>query len=215
MVMATGGHFASTVAAARIQKSPRRSARLQVLSVHQPFQQLVDQLNDFDPGVIAPYATLGAMLADEQTAGRLRIRPGLVALSAEGLPIAEYGRIATALDTKVGNSYAATECTFLSYSCRENWLHVNADWALLEPVNADGTPTPPGEQSHSVLVSNLANRVQPILRYNLGDSVIQRPDRCPCGDHLGLLHVQLTVVVTDHAASSVSSRHGGETKASS
>lgn len=36
MVMATGGHYASAVAAARIQRSPRRSKRLQVLSVHQP-----------------------------------------------------------------------------------------------------------------------------------------------------------------------------------
>ena len=32
---------------------------------------------------------------------------------------------------------------------------------------------------------------------------------------MGLLHVWLTVVVTDHAASSLSSRHGGGVKASS
>lgn len=161
MVMASGGHFASAVAAARISKSPRRSKRLQVLSVHDPIEELVERLNDFDPGIVAPYASVGAMLADEQAAGRLKIHPGLMTLSAEGLPVDEYGRIASALDTKVGNSYASTECTFLSYSCTENWLHVNADWVRLEPVDADGLPTPPGEQSHTVLVSNLANRVQP------------------------------------------------------
>ncbi len=35
------------------------------------------------------------------------------------------------------------------------------------------------------------------------------------GEYRGLLHVWLTVVVTDHAASSLSSRHGGGVKASS
>ena len=48
----------------------------------------------------------------------------------------------------------------------------------------------PGEQSHTVLVSNLANRVQPILRYDLGDSILQRPDPCPCGNPLPAIRVQ-------------------------
>jgi phenylacetate-coenzyme A ligase PaaK-like adenylate-forming protein len=190
MVMARGGHFASAVAAARIIKSPRRSKRLQVLSVAESMDALTEQLNRFDPAILAPYATVGAMLADEQAAGRLRIHPALVTLSAEGLPLGEYGRIASALDTNVGNSYAATECTFLSYSCAEDWLHLNADWVVIEPVDSIGGPVPPGEQSHSVLISNLANRVQPILRYDLGDSVVERPDRCPCGNRLPAIRVQ-------------------------
>jgi len=39
-------------------------------------------------------------------------------------------------------------------------------------------------------VSNLANRVQPILRYDLGDSILQRPDPCPCGNPLPAIRVQ-------------------------
>ena len=127
---------------------------------------------------------------DEQEAGRLRIKPALLALAAKGLPEGEYGRIARAFGAKVGNSYAATECPFLSYGCAHGWLHVNADWAVLEPVDADHRPTSPGEPSHTVLVSDLADRVQPILRYDLGDSVLLRPDPCPCGDPLPALRVQ-------------------------
>jgi phenylacetate-CoA ligase len=106
--------------------------------------------------VLAPYAPTAALLATEQQAGRLRIRPALVALAAEGLPDREIGRIAAAFGAAVGSSYAATECPFLSYSCGQGWLHVNADWAILEPVDADHRPTPPGQQSHTVLVTNLA-----------------------------------------------------------
>lgn len=188
MVMAIGGHFASAVAAARLKK--RRGKQIEVLSAHMPMSELVARLNRLQPAMLAPYASIAAMLADEQEAGRLGIHPVLLALSAEGLPQAEYGRIARVFDTKVGNSYAASECMFMSAMCREGWLHVNADWVAFEPVDADYRPVAPGEQSHTVLISNLANRVQPILRYDLGDSVLQRPDPCPCGNPLPAIRVQ-------------------------
>ncbi|MCZ7379884.1 phenylacetate--CoA ligase family protein [Micromonospora sp. WMMC250] len=188
MVTATGGHFASTVAAARLRR--RRGDRVAVIPVETPLPEMVASLNRFRPLVLAPYASIGALLAGEQDAGGLHINPVLVVLSAEGLPPREYERIAQALHSKVRQSYAATECPFLSYSCEQGWLHINSDWVICEPVDADGRPTPPGERSHTVLISNLANRVQPILRYDLGDSVLQRPDPCPCGNTLPAIRVQ-------------------------
>lgn len=188
MVMGTGGHFASAVAAARLCK--RRGKRMQALSVHTPLPELVARLNSFRPVLVAPYASMAKLLAGEQEAGRLKIEPVLVVLSAEGLPAGDYDRIGKAFNAKVGNSYAATECPFLSYSCKHGWLHVNSDWAVLEPVDANYQPTPPGELSHTVLISNLANLVQPILRYDIGDSVVQKPDPCPCGNPLMAIRVQ-------------------------
>ena len=190
MIMAAGGHFASAVAAARMQKSKRRKKRVGTFPAQTPLPVLVEQLNQFDPAVMAPYASMAALLASEQEAGRLAIRPVLLALSAEGLPIDEYERIAKAFGATVGNSYAATECTFLSYGCEARWLHVNADWVVLEPVDSAHQPVPADQQSHTVLISNLANRVQPILRYDLGDSVVQRPDPCPCGNPLPAIRVR-------------------------
>jgi phenylacetate-CoA ligase len=188
MVMATGGHFASAVAAARLQKS--RGRRLEVLSVHMRLPELVARLNRFRPVLLAPYASMAALLASEQEAGRLRINPVLLALSAEGLPESEYDRIARAFKARVGNSYAATECPFFSYSCAHGWLHVNSDWVAVEPVDEDYRPVPPGKASHTVLISNLANRVQPILRYDLGDSVLQQAGPCRCGNPLPAIRVQ-------------------------
>jgi phenylacetate-CoA ligase len=188
MVMATGGHFASTVASARLRRRFPRT--IQALSAHTPLPDLVAKLNRFRPAVLAPYASMGALLASEQEAGWLRIDPVLVVLSAEGLALPEYERIAKAFHATVRHSYAATECPFLSYSCAEHWLHVNADWVIVEPVGTDFRPTPPGAASHTVLVTNLANRVQPILRYDLGDGILARPDPCPCGNPLPAIRVQ-------------------------
>ena len=78
----------------------------------------------------------------------------------------------------------------IAYGCREGWLHVNADWVLLEPVDSDFNPTAPGAASHSVLLTNLANRVQPILRHDLGDSVTVDAAPCPCGSPMPTLRVE-------------------------
>ena len=189
MVNATGGHFASAAAAAGLRKNRFRRRLIGVLPVQLPLPELVTRLNTFRPAILASYAGTGALLGSEQQAGRLRIDPILVVLSAEGLPAAEYDRIAAAFGATVRQSYAATECPFLTYSCRENWLHVNSDWVLLEPVDTNHQPVPHGQQSHTTLLTNLANRVQPILRYDLGDSVLVRPDPCPCGDPLPAIRV--------------------------
>ena len=190
MVIATGGHFASTTAAAALRKNRLRRNRIGVFGVHTPMPDLVQALNAFRPALLTPYASMGALLATEQQAGRLHIDPALVVLSAEGLPAGEYDRIATAFGATVRHSYAANECPFLSQSCQHGWLHLNSDWAILEPVDADHRPVPPGQRSHTALLTNLANRTQPILRYDLGDAVLLRPDPCPCGDPLPALQVQ-------------------------
>jgi phenylacetate-coenzyme A ligase PaaK-like adenylate-forming protein len=72
----------------------------------------------------------------------------------------------------------------IAFDCRYGNLHLNADWVILEPVDAALRPVPPGIPSHSTLLTNLANRVQPIIRYDLGDSVTMLPARCPCGSTL-------------------------------
>mgnify|MGYP001188782858 CR=1 FL=1 len=191
MVTATGGHFLSSVIAARVRQSSRWGAKaFQIFSVYTPIPELVAQLNSFQPTIILGYASVVSLLADEQEAGRLHLNPVLVQPAGEGLPAGEYDRIAKAFNAKVREAYSATECGFIAYSCKYGWLHVNADWVVLEPVDADYRPVPPGEQSHTVLISNLANRVQPILRYDLGDSVLVRPDPCPCGNPLPTIRVQ-------------------------
>ena len=190
-VFATNGHFIGIAGATRYRRTNRWLAkRYRVFSVQAPLPELVARLNRFRPAVLIGYATVIALLAAEQEAGRLRIAPILVIPTAEGLAEREYRRIATAFGAKVRDLYGATESGYAAYGCTSGWLHVNSDWAVLEPVDADFCSVPPGTLSHTVLLSNLANRVQPILRYDLGDRVVQRQDPCPCGNPLPAIHVQ-------------------------
>jgi phenylacetate-coenzyme A ligase PaaK-like adenylate-forming protein len=86
--------------------------------------------------------------------------------------------------------YAASEFIALAFECPMGWLHVNTDWVILEPVDATYRPAPPGSRSHTVLLTNLANHVAPLIRYDLGDGITVKSDLCPCGCQLPAIHVE-------------------------
>jgi len=52
---------------------------------------------------------------------------------------------------------------------------------VIEPVDAEGRPVPRGERSERILVTNLTNRVQPIVRYEITDEFRVQEEPCPCG----------------------------------
>jgi phenylacetate-coenzyme A ligase PaaK-like adenylate-forming protein len=44
--------------------------------------------------------------------------------------------------------------------------------------------------SYTALLTNLANRVQPIIRYDLGDRILIDTRDCPCGSPLPVLRIE-------------------------
>ncbi len=191
IVAAPPGHFYTYASTARYRlEHPRLGRMMRLFSIQQPLPELVAALNDFRPAILAGFLSSITLLAAEREAGRLTIDPIMVRPAGETVTERARERIGTAFGAKTRSVYACTECFFLSHGCDQHWYHVNADWAVLEPVDADHRPVPPGEPSHTVLISNLANRVQPFLRYDLGDSVLVRPDPCPCGSPLPAIRVQ-------------------------
>ncbi|MGC7097338.1 phenylacetate--CoA ligase family protein [Amycolatopsis lurida] len=190
-LVATGGHYVGYASYVQVtSESKWRSKIVRAFSVHTPMPELIAQLNRYNPAIVVGYASAIQLLAAEQETGRLHIKPVLIEAAGETMTTADTDRMATAFGAPVRTMYSCTECTYLSHSCEHGWYHVNSDWAVLEPVDADYRPTPPGELSHTVLISNLANRVQPFLRYDLGDRVLLRPDPCPCGSPLPAVRVQ-------------------------
>ncbi len=189
LVIATGDHFASIASWRRVTGAcPWLAARS--FSVLDPLPALVRALNAWQPAFLASYPTALSLLADEQSAGRLRIAPACLWSGGECLAPHAKAAIERAFGCPLLDEYGASEALSIAFRCREGWLHVNADWVLLEPVDRHYQPTPEGEPSHTVLLTNLANRVQPIIRYDLGDSVIARAEPCACGNPLPAILVE-------------------------
>ena len=190
-LIADGDHFAGVVLTESARRrSPRIARRVRVFSVLRPLPDLVADLNDFQPTVLYGYPSAMVQLAAEQRAGRLGIHPLLAVASGESLAAHAAAEIEAALGCRVTERYLASEALALTSRCRQGLLHVNADWNIVEPVDDAFRPVPPGELSHTVLVTNLANRVQPLIRYNLGDRVQLAAGPCACGSPFPTLRVE-------------------------
>jgi phenylacetate-coenzyme A ligase PaaK-like adenylate-forming protein len=151
--------------------------------------ELIRELNAFQPVMLGGYPSALEVLSKEQEAGRLQIHRVAINAAGETLTDGIRQRIAAAFGCSVGNYYGSSEAVGLTYECQHHQLHVNSDWYILEPIDEHGQAVAPGQLSHAVLVTNLANRVQPIVRYKMGDRVTISPDTCPCGSPFPVIHV--------------------------
>ena len=60
-------------------------------------------------------------------------------------------------------------------------MHVADDLVILEPADADGNVVPYGQPAARMLLTNLFNLTQPLIRYDMADAVTMTDDPCPCG----------------------------------
>ena len=190
-VGAVGAHFASTVSLERIRLlNPMLAATLSSVSFLQPIERVVAALREIAPNVVATYPSAAVLLADESLAGRLSIKPREIWTGGETLSAAMRSHVERAFGCRVVNSYGASEFLSLACECAHGSLHLNSDWAILEPVDEHGRPAPAGSFGATTLLTNLANHVQPLIRYDLGDQVAVHAEACPCGSPLPVIEVR-------------------------
>ena len=191
MVAATGGHFAGIASVERLRRAyPLLAPYLRTFSVLQPLPDLVAQLNHYRPTLLATYPTVAEELAFEQRAGRLKLSLSELWPGGESLGPAARAAATQAFCCRIREAYGASEFLSIAWPCRHGRLHVNADWVLLEGIDSEGRQVPPGVPSQTTLLTNLANRAQPLIRYDIGDSTTLLPDRCACGSSLPAITVQ-------------------------
>jgi phenylacetate-coenzyme A ligase PaaK-like adenylate-forming protein len=163
------------------QLQPWWGGRLQSHSFLQPMPALVDALNRQQPTVLATYPSTALQLAQQACAGQLRLALREVWTGGENLSPAMRRAIGQAFDCPVSQSYGASEFLSLAAECRCGRLHLNSDWAVLESVDEHHRPVPAGTTGCTTLLTNLANPVQPLIRYDLGDRIAPHEPGCACG----------------------------------
>lgn len=190
-VFAGNGHFLGVTMLERQRSTNRsRAKRIRLIPVTLPIQEIVKQLNEFQPAMFAGYSSALGLLAQEQLEGRLNIHPSIVISSAEPLSPENRCLIQQAFGVPPRNNYGCSEGGVMGYECNHGNMHINADWIIFEPVDANHDPVPAGEYSDRTLITNLANRVMPIIRYELGDRVAPSAEKCPCGITLPVVSVE-------------------------
>jgi phenylacetate-coenzyme A ligase PaaK-like adenylate-forming protein len=100
-----------------------------------PIETLVMELNRFQPEVLVAYASMTRVLADEQVAGRLQIKPKAVMSASEVLSAESRRRIERAFGSVPFNVYAATETAGVVSECEEHHMHLYEDLVITEVVD--------------------------------------------------------------------------------
>jgi phenylacetate-CoA ligase len=130
------------------------------------------------------------LLAEEQSAGRLAIRPQFIFSASEVLTDATRRLAADAWGRPPYNVYGATETSGIAAECGQHaGLHLFEDVVITEVVDADNRPVPPGQYGTKVLVTVLFSRTLPLIRYEMSDSLQVAPagHGCPCGRPYALI----------------------------
>jgi len=183
-VLATGGHHAAFSAFEKRRTALEQegiTGTMELLSIGEPVGEMVARLNAFQPEIITGYPSVLRVLAGEQQEGRLKIAPRVILCSAEQLTDETRLLIEDRFSCPVGNVFCSTEGGEVSILCDHGHMHLNSDWIIVEPIDRDSNPVPPGTMSDAVLITNLMNAVQPIIRYRVDDCVILHEKPCECG----------------------------------
>ncbi len=145
--------------------------------------ELVAGLNAAEPKVEAlqGWPSIIRLLALEALAGRLTLAPTWVSVAGEvcSPPVREAVR--AAWDIELSEFWGCTEGTYAFPCGVGEGMHIADDLVILEPVDTQGNIVPYGQPADRVLLTNLYNRDQPLIRYDIADAMTITDAPCPCG----------------------------------
>jgi phenylacetate-CoA ligase len=144
----------------------------------------VKKLNSFQPTFIDGYPSAIYVIAKFINSEKIKIlfTPKAIAVTAETLYDYQRFEIEKAFGCKVYNQYASSEGSPFITECISGNLHVNEDSGVFEFLNHQDQPALPGEFAR-MIVSSFRNYKTPLLRYDIGDTVLlpEQAIICPCG----------------------------------
>lgn len=170
---------------------------LKYLGTMTPIPDILKAINESCTNILMAPPSLVRLLLPHREGIRKTLK--LIVCYAEVLEVEEKDRFQKMFGTRVIEIYQASEGQIGS-ACRCGNLHINEDLVYAElfdesgkPVTARNTPEKPGtgEQTYGtsceietpayrMLVTNLVNLAQPLIRYEMNDMVVTG-GQCPCG----------------------------------
>lgn len=153
----------------------------------QNIRQFIEEWRRYKPQSVSSYVGGVHELAIYCLQHGIELPPPKV-ISTTAAPLEDIVRqtISRAFHAPVYDNYVATEAHPMANQCScqvdagERSLHIHSDYRHLEFVDDVGRPMPVGEVG-DILVTDLGDKVFPIVRYRLGDRGRALPGKCRCG----------------------------------
>jgi phenylacetate-coenzyme A ligase PaaK-like adenylate-forming protein len=166
-----------------------------------PLPQIVERLNAGRPDALVGYPSLLLLLAGEQRAGRLSIRPKRITVGAEQLRPSVEAEIEAAFGIRVVDRYGTSEGLVGGRQPGGAGFALASDLAIAELVDEENRPVPPGRPSARILVTSLFSTVQPLIRYVIEDRLTRLADAPGHGHPVVAVRGRSYVTLAYHTAS--------------
>ncbi len=161
--------------------SGKGSPPLMHLSSALALPAIVAALNAAPPLVLQGYPSSVHLLALEAEAGRLEISPQRVVTCGEQCTEEVKAAVAAAWGIEIYDYWGCSEGAYALPCAAAAGMHLSDDLFIIEPVDEHGNAVPEGQRAAKILLTNLYNRTQPLIRYELNDSMTITTDVCSCG----------------------------------
>jgi phenylacetate-CoA ligase len=149
----------------------------------------LDAIARIRPRMLFGYASALALLATHaERRGRVMSNCGAKVAFATGETLYPVQRavIERVFGAPVANGYGSRDAGFIAHQCPSGALHLSAEHIVVELVDEDGHPVPPGEQGE-IVTTHLATGDFPFIRYRTGDVAVLGTEPCACGRGLPVL----------------------------
>ncbi len=149
----------------------------------------IDQIRAFKPKMLFGYPSALAHIA-KYAQGRgiamddLGIKVAFV--TSERLYDYQRSQIESVFGCPVANGYGGRDAGFIAHQCPAGGMHITAEDIIVEIIDKHGNALPAGE-SGEIVVTHLATRDFPFIRYRTGDVGVLDDQLCSCGRGLPLL----------------------------
>ena len=149
----------------------------------------IRDIRAFRPRMIFGYPSALAHIARHAAASGQRlddlgIRVAFV--TSERLYDEQRAQISAAFGCAVANGYGGRDAGFIAHECPYGGMHLSAEDIIVEIVDAEGRVLPAGE-SGEIVVTHMATREFPFVRYRTGDVGVLDDEECECGRCLPML----------------------------
>lgn len=151
--------------------------------------EFIDTLRTVRPRMVFGYPSSIALIADHALKQGKRLDlldTRVVFVTAERLYDHQRDVIERAFGCPVANGYGGRDAGFIAHQCPAGSMHITAEDIIVEIVDAEGRVLGPGEEGE-VVITHLATRDFPFIRYRTGDVAVLATGGCSCGRGLPLL----------------------------
>jgi phenylacetate-CoA ligase len=174
-------HVSGAIQAFLSEIAPSEPSQFAHFPASLPLPEIVAGLNAAQPTVLRGYPSAVHLLALEAKAGRLKISPRQIATGGEQCTDEIRAEVAEVWGIDIYDFWGCSEGAF-AFPCGAGaGMHLPDDLTILEPVDRYGNVVAPGQPADKVLLTNLYNRAQPLIRYEITDAMTVVAGTCECG----------------------------------